>query len=107
MSVEYLKFCKNDNSLSNFEKLINKYKIDHGIFRKNAKLTYSIQNKKKYTIRNKFIRKVVDTSGAGDGFNAAYVSNFIIHNDPALALKEASLLGSKIIMQKGAIVDVK
>ena len=31
----------------------------------------------------------------------------IIHNDPALALKEASLLGSKIIMQKGAIVDVK
>ena len=66
-----------------------------------------IRNKKKYTIRNKFIRKVVDTSGAGDGFNAAYVSNFIIHNDPALALKEASLLGSKIIMQKGAIVDVK
>ena len=67
----------------------------------------AIQNKKKYTIRNKFIRKVIDTSGAGDGFNAAYVSNFIIHNDPALALKEASLLGSKIIMQKGAIVDVK
>ena len=50
---------------------------------------------------------MVDTSGAGDGFNAAYLSNFIIHNDPALALKEASLLGSKIIMQKGAIVDVK
>ena len=101
------KFWKNDNSFRNFEQLINKYKIDHSIFRKNAKLTYSIQNKKKYTIRNKFIRKVIDTSGAGDGFNAAYVSNFIIHNDPALALKEASLLGSKIIMQKGAIVDVK
>ena len=107
MSGEDLKFWKNDNSLKNFENLINKYKIDHGIFRKNAKLTYSIQNKKKYTIRNKLIRKVIDTSGAGDGFNAAYVSNFIIHNDPALALKEASLLGSKIIMQKGAIVDVK
>ena len=107
VSGEDLKFWKNDSSLRNFEKLINKYKIDHGIFRKNAKLTYSIQNKKKYTIKNKFIRKVVDTSGAGDGFNAAYVSNFIIHNDPALALKEASLLGSKIIMQKGAIVDVK
>ena len=107
VSGEDLKFWKNDNSLSNFEKLINKYKIDHGIFRKNAELTYAIQNKKKYTIRNKFIRKVIDTSGAGDGFNAAYVSNFIIHNDPALALKEASLLGSKIIMQKGAIVDVK
>ena len=107
VSGEDLKFWKNESSLSNFENLINKYKIDHGIFRKNAKLTYSIQNKKKYTIRNKFIRKVVDTSGAGDGFNAAYVSNFIIHNDPALALKEASLLGSKIIVQKGAIVDVK
>ena len=38
----------------------------------------SVEYYKKYMIRNKPINKVVDTSGAGDGYNAAYLSNFII-----------------------------
>ena len=58
-------------------------------------------------IKNKSIKKVVDTSGAGDGYNAAYLSNFIISNNPQLALKNASEIGAKIVMKKGAIVNVK
>jgi sugar/nucleoside kinase (ribokinase family) len=50
---------------------------------------------------------VVDTSGAGDGYNAAYLSSFIISNNPQIALNEASKIGAKIVMKKGAIVNVK
>ena len=107
LSGEDMNYWKNKNNIKSYEKIVRKYKIKHSIFRKNAELTYAIQNKKKYTIRNKFIRKVIDTSGAGDGFNAAYLSNFIVNNDPLLALKAGSSLGSKIVMKKGAIVDVK
>ena len=40
-------------------------------------------------------------------YNAAYLSNFIISKNPQLALNEASKIGAKIVMQKGAIVNVK
>ena len=73
----------------------------------NAEYTYVFLNKNRYVFKNKLLKKVVDTSGAGDGFNAAYLSNFIVNNDPLLALKAGSSLGSKIVMKKGAIVDVK
>ena len=52
------------------------------------------------------IKKFVATSGAGDGYNAAYFSNFIISKNPQLALNEASKIGATIVMQKGAIVNV-
>ena len=107
LSGEDMNFWKNKNNIKSYEQIIRKYKIKHSIFRKNAKITYVFLNKIKYVFRNKLIKKVVDTSGAGDGFNAAYLSNFIVHKDPVLALKAGSSLGSKIIMKKGAIVDVK
>ena len=49
----------------------------------------------------------VTASGAGDGYNAAYLSSFIISNNPQIALNEASKIGAKIVMKKGAIVNVK
>ena len=58
-------------------------------------------------IKNKFIKKVVDTSGAGDGYNATYLSNFLENYDPKKALEIAANIGAKIVMKKGAIVDVR
>ena len=98
---------KNKNNIKSHEQIVRKYKIKHSIFRKNAKFTYVFLNKTRYVFKNKLLKTVVDTSGAGDGFNAAYLSNFIVNNDPVLALKAGSSLGSKIVMKKGAIVDVK
>ena len=57
-------------------------------------------------IKNKLLKKVLDTSGAGDGYNAAYLSNFLKYYDPQQALRCASGIGAKIVMKKGAIVDV-
>ena len=107
LSGEDMNYWKNKNNIKSYEQIVKKYKIKHSIFRKNAQITYVFLDKLKYVFRNKFIKKVVDTSGAGDGFNAAYLSNFIVNNDPVLALKAGSSLGSKIVMKKGAIVDVK
>ena len=107
LSGEDMSYWKNKNGIKSYEQIVTKYKIKHSIFRKNAKFTYVFLNKNKYVFKNKLLKKVVDTSGAGDGFNAAYLSNFIVNNDPVLALKAGSTLGSKIVMKKGAIVDVK
>ena len=107
LSGEDMNYWKNKNNIKSYEQIVRKYKIKHSIFRKNAKYTYLFLNKTRYVFKNKLIKKVVDTSGAGDGFNAAYLSNFIVNNDPVLALKAGSSLGSKIVMKKGAIVDVK
>ena len=107
LSGEDMNYWKNKNDIKSYEQIVRKYKLKHSIFRKNAKFTYVFLNKTRYVFRNKLLKKVVDTSGAGDGFNAAYLSNFIVNNDPVLALKAGSTLGSKIVMKKGAIVDVK
>ena len=107
LSGEDMNYWKNKNNIKSYEQIVRKYKLKHSIFRKNAEFTYVFLNKTRYVFKNKLLKKVVDTSGAGDGFNAAYLSNFIVNNDPVLALKAGSSLGSKIVMKKGAIVDVK
>ncbi len=107
LSGEDMNYWKNKSNIKSYEQIVRKYKIKHSIFRKNAEYTYVFLNKTRYVFKNKLLKKVVDTSGAGDGFNAAYLSNFIVNNDPVLALKAGSSLGSKIVMKKGAIVDVK
>ncbi len=107
LSGEDMNYWKNKNNIKSYEQIVRKYKLKHSILRKNAKFTYVFLNKTRYVFKNKLLKTVVDTSGAGDGFNAAYLSNFIVNNDPVLALKAGSSLGSKIVMKKGAIVDVK
>ena len=106
-SGEDLNFLKGKASLKIFTNLIQKYNIKHGIYRNNARLNYSFYKDERYFIKNKIKNKVVDTSGAGDGYNATYISKFIKFNDPQKALHAASEIGAKIVMKKGAIVNVK
>ena len=106
-SGEDLNFLKGNSSLKTFTNLIQKYNIKHGIYRNNARLNYSFYKNERYFIKNNIKNKVIDTSGAGDGYNAAYISNFIKFNNPKKALYAASQIGAKIVMKKGAIVNVK
>ncbi len=103
-SGEDLIFLKNNNNVGQFFNIINQYNISHGIYRKNATLNYSFFKNKKYLKKNKTIKKIIDSSGAGDGYNAAYLTNFVKTNNPRLALIQGSKLGSKIVMKKGAII---
>ena len=106
-SGEDLNFLKGSASVKTFTNLIQKYNIKHAIYRKNARLNYSFYEDESYFVKNKVKDKVIDTSGAGDGYNAAYISNFIKFNNPQKALQVASEIGAKIVMKKGAIVNVK
>ena len=100
-------YWKGNGNVNNFEKVLNKYKIPHGIYRKNSRINYSFCNSKKYIIKNNLIKKILDSSGAGDGYNAAYLSNFLENHDPKKALENAAKIGAKIVMKKGAITDVR
>ncbi len=106
-SGEDLKCLIDKNTINTFEDILNKNNISHGIYRKNAKFNYTYYNDKRYIIKNKIINKVIDTSGAGDGYNAAYLSSYIKYKDVQKALIAASKIGAKIITKKGAIVDVR
>jgi len=101
---EDMKNWKNNDNLSFFKKFIKCNKINHAIFRKNASLNYAILGGQIYKIVNKVNKKIVDSSGAGDGYNAAYISEFLTSRDVNCSLKAGHLLGSKIVMKKGAII---
>ena len=105
LSGEDMNYWKNKNDIKSYEQIVRKYKLNT-VYSEKRKFTYVFHNKTRYVFKNKLLKRVVDTSGAGDGFNAT-LSNFIVNNDPVLALKAGSSLGSKIVMKKGAIVDVK
>ena len=101
---EDIKNWKNNDNLSFFNKLIKSNKINHAIFRKNASLNYAILNDQIYKVANKVHKMIVDSSGAGDGYNAAYISEFLTSGDVYRSLQASHLLGSKIVMKKGAII---
>ena len=53
---------------------------------------------------NKIQNKIIDSTGAGDGFNAAYISEFVTSQNVEKSLKAGHNMGSKIVMKTGAII---
>ena len=53
---------------------------------------------------NKIQNTIIDSTGAGDGFNAAYISEFVTSQNAIKSLKAGHNMGSKIVMKKGAII---
>jgi len=101
---EDMKNWKSNDNLDFFKKFIKSNKIKHAIFRKNASLNYSILSDQIFKMTNKIHRRIIDSTGAGDGYNAAYISEFLNSGDVYSSLKESHMLGSKIVMKKGAII---
>jgi 2-dehydro-3-deoxygluconokinase len=50
------------------------------------------------------VERVVDTSGAGDAFNGAYLANRLQGSPPEEAAKSALLVASRVVTHAGAIV---
>jgi 2-dehydro-3-deoxygluconokinase len=48
--------------------------------------------------------KVVDTSGAGDSFNGAYLAARLHGQDPMEAAKAGLAMAAKVVAQPGAII---
>ena len=93
---------KNSN-ISYFKKIIKKNRINHAIYRLNSKVNFSFYYNDKFMIKNKITKNVINTAGAGDAFNAKYLSSYFKNNNINNCLKEAHNLGSKIIKYNGAL----
>ncbi|NTU73404.1 carbohydrate kinase family protein [Candidatus Roizmanbacteria bacterium] len=48
------------------------------------------------------VEKVLDTTGAGDGYTAAFIASFIKHHDEQLAMEKGAQYAIKIIARVGA-----
>ena len=95
---------KNNDNVIFFHKMVKKNNIQHAVYRKNVSRNYAFINNKQFTNMNKIQNKIIDSTGAGDGFNAAYISEFVTSQNAAKSLKAGHNMGSKIVMKKGAII---
>jgi 2-dehydro-3-deoxygluconokinase len=50
------------------------------------------------------VERVIDTSGAGDAFNGAYLANRLLGSPPEKAAEAALLVASRVVTHAGAIV---
>ena len=91
--------------MKNINNIIKKYKLKTFIYRKNFKQTYVFSKNKSINIKNQILKRIVDSSGAGDAFNAAYISHFLNGNNVIQCLKFSDKIAKKVLMSKGAIIN--
>jgi len=58
------------------------------------------------TIAPKLVRDPIDTTGAGDAFNAGYLASRLTGEAPEIATHKANLIASEAIMHRGAIIPL-
>jgi len=73
------------------------YRDGNGIIK-----TYKDKEFLKYNV--KFQKKVIDTTGCGDAFNASFLINYMKKNNMDDCIKLAHRLGKKVAFTKGAII---
>ena len=95
---------KMTKKVNDFEKIINKFKIPHGIYRKNAQFNYSFYSNKKYMIKNKLLKKVIDTSGAGDTFVSGLVVKYVQTGDIEQSIVFANECATRVVQKRGVSI---
>ncbi|MEE2688142.1 MAG: sugar kinase [Pseudomonadota bacterium] len=58
------------------------------------------------TINAPITHEPIDTTGAGDAFNAGYLAARLMGDDPATAANKANLLAGKSVMHRGAVIPL-
>ena len=52
------------------------------------------------------LEDIVDTTAAGDSFNAGFFSAYLSGNHPEQAIQNGAKLAAKVITQRGALVSI-
>ncbi len=104
-------FGKDDLNLlkiDNYKKFIVKnYSNKLVIYRPNNG-NIVIYNKNKFLMyKIKLLKKVKDTTGCGDAFNACFIYNYFYNHPIEDCIKIAHKLGKKVAQTKGAIINKK
>ncbi|KYN79807.1 ketodeoxygluconokinase [Vibrio cidicii] len=55
-------------------------------------------------IRTQPVKQVVDTTSAGDSFNAGFLAGWLLNQSPSICSKQGHLLAGLVIQHKGAII---
>ena len=105
-------FVSNDDLISlkikNFKYFISHYSRNAlVVYRKGDGLIKVYKNKKFLNFNLKFAKKVIDTTGCGDAFNAAFLINYMKQKNIDDCIKVAHKLGKKVAFTKGAIIKKK
>jgi len=77
------------------------------LFRKGNGMIEFFQNKKTYKYKVNLVKKVLDTTGCGDAFNASFIFNLLNNYEMSKIIKSAHKLGKNVAMTKGAILSKK
>ena len=95
---------KNLNIISYKKLILDYYKNKIVIFRYGNGNTSIYNRLKLINYKLKFEKKVKDTTGCGDAFNACFLYNYYKNNEIKDCIKNAHKLGKHVSMTKGAIM---
>jgi 2-dehydro-3-deoxygluconokinase len=97
--------------LNGVDELIALYKqqfnIDEIVIKRGAMSTLIVHEGNISEVPVQKVDKIIDTSGAGDAFNAGYISGRLSGKSPRNSAELGNVFASAIIQKKGAIVDKK
>ena len=95
-----------DGNILDCAKRISSYGVKEIVVKDGAKPCLALIGDQIITLAPIPIAEVVDTTGAGDSFNAGYISARLASKIPIDALKVAHGVAGKVIRQRGALLEM-
>ena len=82
------------------------YGVREVVVKDGEKSCFVLANDKLVSVTPETVSGVVDTTGAGDSFNAGYIAARLSGKDPAQAAKFAHSVAGRVICGRGALLDM-
>ena len=102
--IDYIFFSGDEQTLA---VLKNWSELYHGIF--NATLaekgSVTFYHGKEYSVDAISVENIIDTTGCGDTYHAAFIASYLNHHDIKSAMEEGSLQASKTLMFLGGFEE--
>ena len=91
----------------NFKDFSSRYPKAEIIYTCGAKNSQVWKNSKRVAIvESRKVKKIIDTSGAGDSFLGVYIVDRLKNESEVVSLHKANQLASYVVQEKGSLVDI-
>ena len=95
-----------DNQPIDCLKRIASYGVSEIVVKDGPKPCLVMANDELITVAPELVEGIVDTTGAGDSFNAGYIVSRLAHKTPIDAAKFAHKIAGRVICVRGALLDM-